>query len=166
MARPRKAEDRRVDNRSDRGNRPELRLIEGVPAPDCPAGVLKSTRERWDRFWISEQSRLVGGAMVDVIIRWALLWDEWERAHQAVKKSPMVDGSQGQPVAHPLISRMSSLETELRQLEDRLGLSPRSAVNLGLGLGQMRKTLDDLNRDLSIEVADDLDTRAVGGSVD
>lgn len=158
----RKPAEKRQRRNSD--ERPELRLVEGVPAPDCPSGLLKATRERWDRFWSSDQAGLVGAAMADVVVRWVELWDEWERARRAVKKSPMVEGSQGQPVAHPLMSRMGAIETELRQLEDRLGLTPRAAVNLGLGLGQMRKTLDDLNRDLEVDV--DFDSGSLGGGVD
>lgn len=163
MARPRKDPSRRVDDR-DRGPRPELRLIEGVEPPEPPAGLLKATTRVWESFWRSEQSQLVSGAMVDVVVRWVRLRDEWERIDRAMRKHMTVEGSQGQPVAHPLTGRKSSIEKELRQLEDRLGLTPKAAVNLGLGLGQMRKTLDDLNRDLEVDL--DSDLGSLGGGVD
>ena len=36
-------------------------------------------------------------------------------------------------------------------MEDRIGLSPKARVSLGIQIGQMKKSLDDLNSELEEE---------------
>lgn len=62
------------------------------------------------------------------------LYDERERAYQDFRKQRFVKGSQGQDVLNPLGRLITSLDNEIRQLEDRYGFSPRSRMNLGLEL--------------------------------
>ena len=56
---------------------------------------------------------------------------------------------------------MSATDTEIRQLEDRFGLSPRARLTLGLTFGEAGHTLEELNRSLGEEVdyANDEDPR-------
>ena len=63
----------------------------------------------------------------------------------------MVVGSQGQAVLNPLYSAMLKIDAEIRQMEDRIGLSPKARVSLGIQIGQMKKSLDDLNSELEEE---------------
>ena len=63
----------------------------------------------------------------------------------------MVVGSQGQVVLNPLYSAMLKLDAEIRQLEDRIGMNPKSRVSLGIQIGGLKKTLADLNADLEEE---------------
>ena len=46
---------------------------------------------------------------------------------------------------------MLKIDAEIRQLEDRLGMNPKSRISLGIQLGQMKKTLADLNAHLEEE---------------
>ena len=41
---------------------------------------------------------------------------------------------------------MLQLDEEIRQLEDRLGLTPRARLQLGITFSEAAKSLDDLNR--------------------
>ena len=169
---------RKPASKRQRTNKPratDLRVVPEVEVPKPPPGLLKVTRDWWVEFWSSEFARV---AVIDVhrpmVRRLASLCDERERCYQSARKGRLVTGSQGQPVLNPLYKHMSTLDAEIRQLEDRLGLSPRAGLNLGIQMGQMRRTLDDLNRDIEVdaseylEVVDEegVDSRAVGDDLD
>ncbi len=65
----------------------------------------------------------------------------------------MLVGSQGQPVANPAWRILAGLRKELRLLEDRFGLSPRSRLGLGIEPGTVKKTIEDL---AIVDAAEDL----------
>jgi len=77
--------------------------------------------------------------------------DERERIFKQAKKDRLVVGSQGQVVLNPLYKALLSIDAEIRQLEDRIGLNPKARVALGLSIGQAKKTLADLNSELDTE---------------
>ncbi|KKL73687.1 hypothetical protein LCGC14_2072380, partial [marine sediment metagenome] len=56
-----------------------------------------------------------------------------------------------QPVLHPMGKVMNDLEKDIRQLEDRYGLSPKARAQLGITIGTAQRTLEDLNRDLELD---------------
>lgn len=124
-----------------------------VPKP--PTGLLKATRVWWDEVWRHD----IAGAWVEsdrsVVERLATLRDERERAYCGYRKSRLVEGSQGQPVINPLAKVMQSLDTEIRQLEDRLGLSPMARLKLGATFGAAHKSLDEMNREFDADTDDD-----------
>lgn len=130
--------------------------------PVCPAklaGVvpLKATVEAWDRLWRSDVVTVVDLLSdLEAVIRWASLLDERERALRAFRRSRLVEGSQGQPVLNPLWAVVQSCDRELRALEDRIGLSPKARLQLGITYGEAAKSLDELNRLLDME-GDDVD---------
>jgi hypothetical protein len=64
-------------------------------------------------------------------------------------------GSQGQYVLNPLYRQMVTLETEIRNLEDRFGLSPMARLKLGVTFGDAARSLADINANL--EDDDDAD---------
>ena len=72
------------------------------------------------------------------------LRDDREVIAAIVRAEPVVEGSQGQSRPHPLMARLGQLESEIRQLEDRNGLSPKSMADLGVSFGAAKKSLDDL----------------------
>jgi P27 family predicted phage terminase small subunit len=58
-------------------------------------------------------------------------------------------GSQGQPIAHPLMAQLGSLGLEIRQLESMFGLTPAARARLGLAIGEAEKSrLEILHRRL------------------
>jgi hypothetical protein len=88
------------------------------------------------------------------LLRLFTLLDERERCARAASKQRLIKGSQGQPVLNPLLKQVAALDTEIRQLEDRFGLTPLARLRLGVTFGEAHRSLADLNRALVEEVAD------------
>lgn len=119
-----------------------------VKPPPPPAGLLKPTRDRWDRFWSSRVAAIVDRTSdMAALERLFLLYDDADRYRKSILANPMVTGSQGQMVRNPFVKDLKDTNTEIRALEDRFGLSPRARASLNLTLGVTAKTLADLNAD-------------------
>lgn len=132
--------------------------------PACPARLaglapLGSTVEAWDRLWRSDVVSVVDlGSDMEAVVRWASLLDERERALRAFRRKRLVEGSQGQAVLNPLWNVVRGCDGELRALEDRIGLSPKARLQLGITYAEAGKSLDELNRLMDEEGdADDVD---------
>ena len=137
--------------RRQRKRAADLALVQPIAreAPPAPSGLLKRTRERWDAFWRSPLGSVVSPETdVSALERLFTLYDERERAYRVVRKQRVVIGSTGQPVLHPLARQLCSYDGEIRQLEDRFGLTPMARLRLGVQIGTAARTLDDLNRQL------------------
>lgn len=122
--------------------------VDDAPAPpQPPAGLLKTTRDRWAEFWTSPVAALADRVSdLPALERLFGLYDDLERCARAVRRAGhMVEGSKGQLVMNPLLRHMQTQAAEIRQLEDRFGLSPRARLALNFTLGQTAKTLADLN---------------------
>ena len=135
--------------RRQRRNRPAGQLVAlgerpaHLPAPRC---LLAATRQAWEGFWGSEVAAAVDASSdMPAIVRLFTLLDERERALRIYRRARLVSGSQGQPVLSPAFKAIAVLDSEIRQLEDRFGLTPRARAALGLTIGQARITLDQLN---------------------
>ena len=143
-----------VDQREHR-IRPKLVDIGAYKKRDIPqlsGRYLKNTKLWWEDFWNSDLATAIDTKSdQQAVYRLATLIDERERIFKQAKKDRLVVGSQGQAVLNPLYSAMLKIDAEIRQLEDRLGMNPKSRISLGIQLGQMKKTLADLNADLEEE---------------
>ena len=143
-----------VENREHR-IRPKLVDISAYKKRDIPqlkGRYLKNTKLWWGDFWDSDLASAIDTKSdQSAVYRLATLIDERERIFKQAKKDRLVVGSQGQAVLNPLYSAMLKIDAEIRQLEDRLGMNPKSRISLGIQLGQMKKTLADLNADLEEE---------------
>lgn len=106
------------------------------------------TKEVWFAYWQSDVSRLCGEESLPSLRRLYDLYDERTLTFQAVQKSGvrLIQGSQGQHVQNPLLRYISELDREIRQLEDRFGLTPLSKLQLGVTFGDAARSLEDLNR--------------------
>ena len=120
--------------------------------PKLKGRYLKITKEWWEDFWNSDLATAIDHKSdQSAVYRLATLIDERERVYKQAKKERLVVGSQGQVVLNPLYSAMLKLDAEIRQLEDRIGMNPKSRVSLGIQIGGLKKTLADLNADLEEE---------------
>ena len=121
-----------------------------VPKP--PANLDKPTREFWNAYW---QSELAAATQADIDLpafrRLAQGYTQLNRLAKAILKSPMVEGSKGQPVPHPGYRIRSTLEAEVRALEDRFGCNPKARLNHGIQLGKVHRQLGDLSRELTTD---------------
>ncbi|HSW41312.1 MAG TPA: P27 family phage terminase small subunit [Patescibacteria group bacterium] len=118
--------------------------------PPPPRAWLASTAAAWRAYWASPLAR---AAQIDTdtpaIERLFGLRDERERMSRVVRRSRVVLGSAGQPRANPLYAQITAFDAEIRQLEDRLGLSPIARLRLGVTFGDAARSLADLNRELA-----------------
>lgn len=123
--------------------------------PPAPRGLLKLTRQLWSDYWRSALALVVQlGTDMPAVRRLFTLYDERERAYRAYRKERLVLGSEGQRVLNPLGRQMCRFDAEIRQLEDRLGLTPRSRLQLGIVYGEAKGSLDEINRSLEIDDQD------------
>jgi P27 family predicted phage terminase small subunit len=123
-------------------------MLAGRP-PALGDGMLEVTRKSWNAFWASKLAqRVVATTDLPALRRLFSLYDERERALRAYRRERLVVGSTGQPVINPMAKVMVALDTEIRALEDRFGLSPAARIRLGIALGEAKKTLEDMNRGL------------------
>ncbi len=157
--------------RQHHGVRPslELRLPQknkkkgSVQAPAPPSGLLKATREQWRVYWGSPLAAACErGTDLPGLIRLFTLYDERERAYRGYRKARVVSGASGQPVLNPLGRIMLQLDGEIRQLEDRFGLSQRARLQLGITMGTLRPQSDDVDERAPEE--DHEDPRVSGAS--
>lgn len=132
-----------------------------MEVPQPPGGLLKRTRDRWAAYWESPVAKLADPVSdLTALERLFRLYDDLERGNATVaKQGHMVTGSQGQAVMNPLLRHMQSVMAEVRQLEDRFGLSPRARLSLNVTLGEAAKSLADLNAEFTVGGEDDDDPR-------
>lgn len=120
-----------------------------VAVPDPPGDLLPDTVREWSEFWRSPIAQAVDRT-TDVPALRRLFWlkDERERLAAMFRAERLTLGSTGQLTLNPLGRHLAVVDAEIRQLEDRFGLSPTARLRLGVQLGEAKRTLDDLNREL------------------
>lgn len=136
--------------------------------PPPPSYLLKVTKDRWVAYWETPVARLVDAVSdLPALERLFWLYDDLERSRRSVATTGhMVEGSQGQKVMNPLLRHMQTQASEIRQLEDRFGLSPRARLSLNVTLGEAAKSLADLNAPFLNAGGDDDDPRGDLGVVE
>lgn len=118
----------------------------------APRGLSKKLAHEWEEFWRSEYAfhlkwRRDGRSLT----RLFELYDLHDRFLRATRKRPILAGSMGQPTLNPLTKQLGAVDAEIRQLEDRFGLSPRAAMALGIIFTDLHKNLDELNREANAD---------------
>jgi terminase small subunit-like protein len=149
--RPRKP----IDRAQGRRKRPALALVATVAVDERtpPSGLVPVVLENWRAFWRSDFAQLVN----------------WERDHRALGRlfklyslrvqleaaiedengvpQVLVVGSRKQEILNPALRHIATVDGEILQLEQQFGMTPRSAAALGMQIGGLKRTLDDLNRE-------------------
>jgi terminase small subunit-like protein len=134
------------------GHRPHvsLTLHTGTPREGhaAPPGLLPEIAARWKEFWGSEFSQLVDWDRDQDALR-ALyrLYDLRRRLEVAAESGVFVAGSQEQPVLNPALRQITTVDAAILAREQQFGLTPKSAAALGLTIGALKRTVEDLNRE-------------------
>ena len=147
MPAKRKAQTQR---RSSTANRVSLSIVRdrGVDAPEipkAPAKLLKESRDVWADLWTSPQARALDGIQAVTAVQFIRTYDLHVRLSRTASASPLLEGSQGQPVSNPLWSTVASLATELDRLKKQLGIGLRYRADLGLSEASAQLTAAQLN---------------------
>lgn len=145
----------KLASRRQRRGGTSLVVCEGdgaVVAPELPGGLLKATRQWWAQLWADPIASVFEPSDVGALRRLATLVDERERAFRAFRRGRVVAGSKGQPRLHPLGRLVADLDVEIRNLEDRFGLSPQARLRLGVQFAESARSLDELNRRLNVDM--------------
>lgn len=154
MPSPRKPADRRQNHKTA-----DLQLVAGgkaeVVTPDPPDGLLPETAEWWGELWSSDIRQAWERSDWPALRRLAEMYDERERALKAYRSQRLVEGSQGQPVLNPMWKVAEQLDKEIRQLEDRFGLSPKARLQLGITFGQAQTSMQALMEAMTDGESDD-----------
>jgi P27 family predicted phage terminase small subunit len=115
-----------------------------IPAP--PECLHASGRRHWQRIWAQARAWLceVDAGAAE---RYCQLFD-WRDVmlEQVVAEGFTKPGSNGQPIAHPLLKRIEATNAELRLLEGRLGLDPSARSALGVAEVRRVSKLDEMMR--------------------
>jgi hypothetical protein len=178
MARPRKTPERR-QNRATRDLEPVASVVAADFGPKPSSTWLKATVDQWVDLWASDLATQILDTDRPALVRLFDWRDEQARCRRRAKaardgadESPLVDGSKGQPVANPLyeIAKWNddealAIETRIVALEDRLALSPKARLTLGV-TQQKGQSLAMQNAQIASAIAevmrDSPDPRTVG----
>jgi P27 family predicted phage terminase small subunit len=111
----------------------------------APVGLADRGRREWAAIWTTGAGWLQPDRdyhWVEQIVR---AYDEIAEYRRTIRKDGRVQrGSQGQPVAHPLIGEVRRLEDRIDKNLAELGLSPTAAARLGLAVVTTESKLDEL----------------------
>jgi phage terminase small subunit len=114
----------------------------GPPAPD---GISPELVETWAEYWGSPLARATDDyTKRAAVTRLWQMYDLRDKHYEAYRTAPLVEGSQGQLVLNPMGRQLQTLESQILQLEDRLGLNPKAQIALGISWAQGQSQLADL----------------------
>jgi len=115
------------------------------PAPPAPAEWLAESKTEWQSFWTSPLAAALLPVTDEPAVRRLFgLRDERERMMRGIRRQRLVPGARGQPRANPLYAQLASFDSEIRQLEDRIGLTPQARLKLGISLGDAVRSLSEI----------------------
>ena len=144
MPRPRKTPERRQNRATkDSGVALEVHTLEDIPS--APDGIAPELVESWREYWESPLAKATdAGSKLNAATRLWQMYDLRNKHHAAYCDQPLVTGSQGQQVLNPLGRQLTTIEGQIMQLEDRLGLNPKAQLALGVTWAEGQKQLRDL----------------------
>lgn len=150
-----------------------------VKLPSPERSWLAATKADWKVFWESDLARFVRPTDRPAVKRLFRLRDQLVRAQrlaaelrELAMENPVVPGSMGQQVANPMFRASDSaaaealaLEPRVVALEDRIGLSPRARLALGVTEQEAMNLVgrNELLAQKLLEVTSAPDPRAVEG---
>jgi len=117
----------------------------GLEIPRRPVGLADRGAREWVKIWSAGSAWLQPERDYHWIEQIVRAYDEIAAYRRRIRKDGSVQaGSQGQPVAHPLIAEIRKLEERIDKNLSELGLSPLAAQRLGLAAAKTASKLDEL----------------------
>ena len=144
MSAKKPADKRQNRSTKDLGVLPQIQVdLAAIPA--APAHLTDRWVKAWEIFWRSPFAQVVQPAQMPALERLFSMYDERERMDIYLREEPMISGSQGQKILNPMYRQRTSVDAEIRQLEDRFGLHPKAGLTLGIVYGEAARSLEELN---------------------
>jgi len=158
---PQKPPERRQRRRPTGSNARKLELAVlpqvGMDTPE-PHEWLPVVRKEWEAYWGDQIARAVRDPDLPSLYRLFDFRDALARLMRLVNDDPVVEGSQGQPVANKLWAQVIALHKSILDLEDRFGLSLKAKVGVNAQVVDTAGKLEELSRKYA-ESDDDEDPR-------
>ncbi|AEW94608.1 gp31 [Streptantibioticus cattleyicolor NRRL 8057 = DSM 46488] len=121
----------------------QLAAVAAIPA--APGTLGEAGRTAWDRLWTAGQAWLSPTTDLDVLTRLCEAHDEREAMRdQVAADGYMVPGSMGQMRAHPLLSEIRAVESQITKYESLCGFTPTDRARLGYAEVRRASKLDEL----------------------
>lgn len=143
---PKKAPGTAVDKRN--GRKLELKT-DRLERFDPPPSAGPEARTAWEAYWDDPVSTLATPADRSLLLRWLELIDRYAYFMRKAMEKPVIAGSTGQERANPFFTLATQTETAISRIEAQLGIGPRNRAALGIAVLSERKTLADLNAELT-----------------
>ena len=144
MSAKKPADKRQNRSTKDLGVLPQIQ-VDLAAIPVAPAHLTDRWVKAWEIFWRSPFAQVVQPAQMPALERLFSMYDERERMDIYLREEPMISGSQGQKILNPMYRQRTSVDAEIRQLEDRFGLHPKAGLTLGIVYGEAARSLEELN---------------------
>lgn len=124
---------------------PVVQLAAVASIPPAPPALGETGRAVWDRVWTAGQAWLSPTTDLDVLTRLCEAHEEREAMRdQVAQDGYMVAGSMGQMRAHPLLSEIRALESQITKYESLCGFTPTDRARLGYAEVKRASKLDEL----------------------
>jgi P27 family predicted phage terminase small subunit len=116
-----------------------------VTIPRRPTGLADRGRREWPKIWTAGARWLSPDQDYPWVEQVCRAWDDMARYRRRIRLDGEVQrGSQGQPVAHPLIAEVKHCEDTIRKALSEIGFSPAARLRLGLAQARTASKLDEL----------------------
>jgi P27 family predicted phage terminase small subunit len=113
--------------------------------PRRPVGLGDRGRREWPRIWAAGSGWLNAEQDYPWVEQVARAWDDIAAYRKRIRADGLVQtGSQGQPVAHPLITEVRRCEDTIRKCLSEIGFSPAARHRLALAQVRTASKLDEL----------------------
>ena len=107
----------------------------------------KTVQGEWRAFWKQDVGRLITDSSLPALFRLFDLKSERAEIAGLIGGAFLVQGERGGQSVHPLIRPLRQIDNEIRQCEDRFGLTPVARLRLGVQVVQARSAVaDELRR--------------------
>jgi P27 family predicted phage terminase small subunit len=124
---------------------PVVHLAAVASIPAVPDSLGEAGRGAWERLWTAGQAWLSPTTDLDVLTRLCEAHDEREAMRdQVAQDGYMIAGSMGQARAHPLLSEIRAVESQITKYESLCGFTPTDRARLGYAEVKRASKLDEL----------------------
>jgi len=128
------------------GAKSELRLIPGQK-PELPVDWQLSEEAliQWNAYWDDTVSGMQSRVDRGVLFRWIRAVNRYFKALDMAEAQPLVSGSTGQQVMHPMFRVAEAARLTIVECEAQLGIGAKNRASLGIAALEQERSMRALN---------------------